>query len=70
MANKNYSGTKSAQAAGNTSYEGESGNSAQRDSTGSFGVKSQVNEMAGTGAPTSCQAKYSVPTDNWRSKSK
>lgn len=68
MANKNYSATKSAQAAGNGSYECEHGPSMERDSTGAFGVKSEVNKMSGTGAATPDQAKYSVPTDNWRSK--
>lgn len=68
MANKNYSATKGAQASGNGSYEGEHGSCVERDSTGSFGVKSEVNKMSGTGAATPDQAKYSVPTNNWRGK--
>lgn len=68
MPNKNYSSTKGAQAAGNGSYECEHGPSMERDTTGAFGSRPEVNKMSGTGAATPDQATYSVPRDNWRSK--
>ena len=68
MANKNYNETKKAQAAGNGSYECEHGPSSERDTTGAFGTRPEVNDMSGTGAATTYQAKYDLPKDNWRSK--
>lgn len=77
MANARYSSTKGNQRNSDACYEGEQGlagmgqmsdlgSAKSRDTVGSFGSKEMVNEMKGSGAPTSKQAKYSVPTDNWR----
>lgn len=66
MANKNYSSMKASQKNSDQSYEGESGPSSQRDTVKSFGMREDVNEMKGTGAPTSKQATYKLPTDQWR----
>lgn len=68
MANKNYSSTKGDMVSKDMCYEGEKGPSAERDTTGAFGTRPEVNKMSGTGAATPDQATYSVPRDNWRSK--
>lgn len=68
MANKRYSDTKASQASKDTCYEGETGKTASRDTTGAFGDKIMVNDMKGTGAAKPYQAQYTVPKDNWRSK--